>query len=83
MTHVCANTRCRRPLGVDHVTMTTTVHLRRFCSVECIIDGFEAHREQIYAEAAARVAAEMAAESRPPAPTTPQRDHRSSEGEPR
>jgi hypothetical protein len=35
----CANPRCGRALGVDHVTMVTTTHVRRFCTVECITEG--------------------------------------------
>lgn len=47
----CANLRCRRPLQVDHVTLTTTTHIRRFCQVECVIDGFAAWHELIFSPA--------------------------------
>lgn len=30
---------CGKELHVDHVIMLTTKHMRRFCSVECIILG--------------------------------------------
>ena len=43
----CANSRCRAALGVDHVTLVTTVHVRRFCSVECIAEGQQAHCERL------------------------------------
>ncbi len=43
----CANSRCRAPLGVDHVVMITTAHMRRFCCVECIAEGNEAHMDEI------------------------------------
>jgi hypothetical protein len=46
----CANERCQRPLGIDHVTMITTAHLRRFCTVECIAEGQDAHYDAIMAE---------------------------------
>ncbi len=32
----CANPACIIKLSVDHVTLTTSAHVRRFCSVECI-----------------------------------------------
>jgi hypothetical protein len=35
----CANPACRAHLGTDHVTLVTTCHVRRFCSVECITEG--------------------------------------------
>jgi len=35
----CANLACRVDLGADHVTLVTTCHVRRFCSVECITEG--------------------------------------------
>jgi len=43
----CANLNCRRRLEVDHVTLITTTHMRRFCSVDCIVEGqtaWQAHR---------------------------------------
>jgi hypothetical protein len=42
---VCANILCRAPLGVDHVTLVTTMHVRRFCTVECITEGQRVQRE--------------------------------------
>ena len=43
----CANLRCRSPLDVDHVTLITTAHVRRFCSVECITEGQAAWHQRI------------------------------------
>lgn len=43
--HNCANMRCQAALSVDHVVMTTTAHMRRFCSVGCIAEGQEATDE--------------------------------------
>jgi len=45
--HNCANLRCRSQLSVDHVTLLTTVHMRRFCSVECIVEGQMAWLDQL------------------------------------
>ncbi|MFD1083452.1 hypothetical protein [Micromonospora andamanensis] len=39
----CANVECCEALGRDHVTLITTAHMRRFCSVECIAAGQRAH----------------------------------------
>jgi hypothetical protein len=47
----CANARCRALLAADHVTLVTTAHVRRFCSVECIAEGQQAHHEAIAAAA--------------------------------
>lgn len=46
---VCANVECRAKLERDHVTLITTLHVRRFCSVECIADGQRAHHDAISA----------------------------------
>lgn len=43
----CANLRCKRTLGRDHVTLVTTAHMRRFCSVLCITEGQRAWHERI------------------------------------
>ena len=43
----CANLKCRKPLGQDHVTLLTTTHLRRFCDVECITEGKQAWNELV------------------------------------
>ena len=40
----CANRKCGRELTRDHVIMITTMHMRRFCSVECIAEGQRASR---------------------------------------
>jgi hypothetical protein len=45
----CANLRCQQQLGPDHVTMTTTTKMRRFCCVEHIADGQDAWTQAIYA----------------------------------
>ena len=44
----CDNPGCRVHLGVDHVTLITTCHVRRFCSVECITDGHRAVLDEIW-----------------------------------
>lgn len=46
---LCANADCRAELERDHVTLITTLHVRRFCSVECIADGQRAHHAAIAA----------------------------------
>jgi hypothetical protein len=46
----CANQRCNKPLEADHVIMLTTMHMRRFCCVECIAEGQRAHIERILAD---------------------------------
>lgn len=46
----CANARCRARLNADHVTLVTTGHVRRFCTVECIHEGQQAHHDAIAAE---------------------------------
>ena len=43
----CANLRCGRELGRDHVTVTSTAHVRRFCSYYCIAQGIEAWRDHL------------------------------------
>jgi hypothetical protein len=43
----CTNPKCQLPIGVDHVTLVTTCHVRRFCSVECIAESQKAHYDQI------------------------------------
>lgn len=45
----CANLKCRAALGQDHVTLITTAHMRRFCSVYCVVDGLEAWHEYLAA----------------------------------
>jgi hypothetical protein len=46
----CANERCGKPLHADHVTLVTTAHVRRFCTVECITEGHEAWLDRILRE---------------------------------
>jgi len=46
---ICENTRCGRKLAVDHVTLVTTAHVRRFCCVECIHEGQQAVYDYIAA----------------------------------
>lgn len=51
MIDYCTNPSCREPLGVDHVQLVTTGHVRRFCSVECIEpsrQAFERARAEAY-----------------------------------
>lgn len=50
----CANSRCRAPLPVDHVTLVTTRHVRRFCTVECIAEGQRANYDAIAASVGLR-----------------------------
>jgi hypothetical protein len=45
----CANLNCRKDVGQDHVTVTTTTQMRRFCCMECVGEGLEAWRQHIYA----------------------------------
>ena len=47
----CDNARCKRQLAVDHVTLITTAHVRRFCCVECIAEGQQAALDAIMEEA--------------------------------
>lgn len=35
-------------LDVDHVTLVTTVHVRRFCTMECLVESFHLAREAAY-----------------------------------
>lgn len=44
----CANARCQAELSTDHVTLTTTAHVRRFCCVEHIAEGQAAWNEVVY-----------------------------------
>lgn len=46
--HSCANRKCRAKLGDDPVTVITTRHVRKFCSVECIVEGHVAEQEWIF-----------------------------------
>jgi hypothetical protein len=46
----CENTRCGLPLGNDPVIVITTGHVRRFCDLECVCDGHDAHVEQLLHE---------------------------------
>ena len=39
----CENPKCNNKLNVDHVTLITTCHVRRFCSVECIAESQQEH----------------------------------------
>jgi hypothetical protein len=50
----CANTRCGEALDVDHVTLVTTTHVRRFCSMRCVVEGHLAHVEALVAENGSR-----------------------------
>jgi hypothetical protein len=47
---VCANLNCQKELKIDHVILLTTMHMRRFCSVECITEGQIAHYENLAQE---------------------------------
>lgn len=38
--HQCENPGCKAELTWDHVTLVTTKHVRRFCSVECLMRSY-------------------------------------------
>jgi len=38
---------CGLPLSADHVLLVTTAHLRRFCSVECVVEGHRQWMERL------------------------------------
>lgn len=40
--YTCANLACLQPVGRDHVTLTTTTQLRRFCNTYCLREGLDA-----------------------------------------
>jgi len=44
---MCENPKCPNHLEIDHVTLVTTCHVRRFCSVECIAESQKAHLDDI------------------------------------
>jgi hypothetical protein len=44
----CENPRCGCVLEIDHVTLLTTEHVRRFCTVDCVAIGYA---EQAYINA--------------------------------
>jgi hypothetical protein len=46
----CANPDCGAALGVDHVTVTTTTHVRRFCGMWCVARGYILSRLRLEAE---------------------------------
>jgi hypothetical protein len=54
MSFHCANPGCARLLTADHVILLTTMHMRRFCCVECIAEGKRAADAAIYDKALAR-----------------------------
>lgn len=39
--HRCENPLCHEALKVDHVTVITTAHVRRFCDLECVVCSVE------------------------------------------
>ena len=43
----CENPRCGIDLHTDHVTLITTKHVRRFCSVECLSESAHLHEDLI------------------------------------
>lgn len=45
---LCENPSCDVELGVDHVTLITTAHVRRFCSVECIAISQVIHHDRLF-----------------------------------
>ena len=47
---ICENKACKRSLDVDHVVVATTCHVRRFCSMECVVESFHNHMNCIYDE---------------------------------
>lgn len=50
--HVCASAVCRKPLSNDPVTVLTTRHVRKFCSMFCVVDGHEESMRQAVEEGA-------------------------------
>jgi hypothetical protein len=46
----CENSACGRKLSVDHITVVTTFHVRRFCTMECVVEGFQNHRAALLRE---------------------------------
>ena len=38
--YICENPDCEYELGPDHVTLVTTAHVRRFCSLECLVNSW-------------------------------------------
>jgi hypothetical protein len=37
----CENPDCDAQLYPDHVTLITTEHVRRFCTVECLVESWK------------------------------------------
>ena len=37
----CENPNCYERLYVDHVTLVTTAHVRRFCTVDCLVESWK------------------------------------------
>jgi hypothetical protein len=48
----CANSLCRKPVDRSHefVLQVSTVHVRWFCGVDCVIEGKQAWQEEIISE---------------------------------
>ena len=46
----CENPKCREELSADHVILVTTMHFRRFCSVECLEESHRIHMDALAAE---------------------------------
>lgn len=37
----CENPKCFERLYADHVTLITTAHVRRFCTVDCLVASWK------------------------------------------
>jgi len=49
-TWICENKLCNRPLDADCTVVSTTEHVRRFCSMDCVVESFNNHMDEILAE---------------------------------
>jgi hypothetical protein len=43
----CENENCKNLLSADHVSVVTTQHVRRFCSMECVVESFQLHMDKL------------------------------------
>jgi len=46
-TWICENKLCNIPLDADCTVVSTTEHVRRFCSMECVVESFNNHRDEL------------------------------------
>ena len=57
----CENENCKHLLSADHVIVVTTKHVRRFCCLECVVEGFELHMDKLIKARMAEAEAEARA----------------------